>query len=160
MKYSDAPLGVLTSMVLLWRSWPYVSFLVDLFVLLTEYRLLVYLTSMLTKKTPLSLARLDEIFSALSNAKRREMVLNLSFRPSTVGQLADEYGLSLPAIHRHIRVLEDAQLLQRKKVGRTNFVAIKRTALRQAQEWLGQFHLEWGSDQETLENVIDQINQK
>ena len=108
--------------------------------------------------SPLSTARLDEIFGALGNAQRRQIVLTLAFRPSTVGQLASEQSLSLPAIHRHIRVLESAQLLQRKKVGRTNFVAIRRVALQQAQGWLSQFRVEWGNDQETLENFIGQFS--
>jgi len=90
--------------------------------------------------------QLDGIFTALSNCKRRDMITTLSFRPATVGQLASEHSVSLPAIHRHIRVLEDAELIQRKKVGRTNFIAIKRSGLLQAQVWLGGFHATWGSD--------------
>ena len=116
---------------------------------------------MLTESIPQEVAPadLDEVFGALGNAKRRDMVLTLAFRPTTVGQLAKELHLSLPSIHRHIRVLEDAQLIQRKKVGRTNFVAIKRSSLQQAQQWLGQYHAEWGNDQETLENFINRFSE-
>ena len=84
------------------------------------------------------------------------MILTLSFRPATVGQLAEEHRISLPAIHKHIRILEDAQLIQRRKVGRTNFVAINRQGMRDAQTWLMQFNPHWGSDQETLETFINQ----
>jgi DNA-binding transcriptional ArsR family regulator len=101
--------------------------------------------------------QLDAIFSALANTKRRGMITTLAFRPATVGQLAEEYILSLPAIHKHIRVLEDADLIQRKKVGRTNFVAIKRQGLLAAQSWLGEFKAYWGSDKETLENYIHHL---
>jgi DNA-binding transcriptional ArsR family regulator len=97
---------------------------------------------------------LDAVYSALSNAKRRGMVTTLSFRPATVGQLAEEHQLSLPAIHKHIRVLEDAAIIQRRKVGRTNYVAILRPGLQQAQGWIGTFRTTWGSDRETLENYI------
>jgi DNA-binding transcriptional ArsR family regulator len=101
-----------------------------------------------------SSTKLDATFSALGHSKRRGMVYVLSFRPATVTQLANEFELSLPAIHKHIRVLENAQLIQRKKVGRTNFVALDRKSLRAAQDWILQFHTEWGNDEETLENYI------
>ncbi|HSX06316.1 MAG TPA: winged helix-turn-helix domain-containing protein [Candidatus Saccharimonadia bacterium] len=103
---------------------------------------------------------LDAVFAALSNDKRRDIVQTLSFRPATVSQLAEEHHLSLPSIHRHIRALEEAQLLQRRKVGRTNFVALKRTALAAAQAYIAQYQLGWGHDDETLENYIDALSNK
>ena len=98
--------------------------------------------------------KLDAVFTALGNTKRRGMVETLSYRPATVSQLAEEYDLSLPAIHKHIIILEDAALIQRKKVGRTNFIALKREGLVLAQEWLQGFAPHWGNDAETLENFI------
>jgi len=97
---------------------------------------------------------LDAVFAALSNGKRRDIVNTLSFRPATVSQLAEEHKLSLPSIHRHIRRLEAAQILRRRKRGRTNFVALQRTSLAVAQAWMMQYHLEWGNDDEALENYI------
>jgi len=99
-------------------------------------------------------ANLDFTFAALAHAKRRDIIATLAFRPATVSQLAEEYAISLPAIHKHIRTLEEAQLIQRKKVGRTNFVAINRDGLRLAQTWIMQYRADWGSNQETLENYI------
>jgi DNA-binding transcriptional ArsR family regulator len=98
--------------------------------------------------------QLDNVFAALAHSKRRDMVHALSFRPATVTQLAKEYDLSLPAIHKHIRSLEKAELIHRKKVGRTNFVALNHASLRLIQTWSGQYRTEWGSDEETLENYI------
>lgn len=97
---------------------------------------------------------LSHIFNALGHAKRRGIINTLAFRPATVSQLADEYRLSLPAIHKHIRVLESAQLIRRKKVGRTNFVALDKRSLHVAQEWIMQYRTDWGNDSETLENYI------
>jgi len=101
--------------------------------------------------------QLDLLYSALSHQKRRAMLLTLSFRPATVGQLATEHDLSLPAIHKHIRIMEEAELIQRKKVGRTNFVAIRRSGVLAAQAWLNQFKAYWGSDAETLENYLSSL---
>ena len=99
-----------------------------------------------------SSAELDTIFFALSNAKRREIIRSLAIQASTVGKLANELHISLPSIHRHIRDLEAAGLLHRKKVGRTNFLAIRRAGLSQAKAWMQEFQLEWGNDQESLDN--------
>ncbi len=103
---------------------------------------------------------LDAVFLALGNEKRRAILRTLSYRPATVGQLAEEHGLSLPSIHRHIRALEDAGLLQRRKVGRVNFVAIRRASLAAAQDWIMAYHLEYGHDDETLENYIAGLTAK
>jgi DNA-binding transcriptional ArsR family regulator len=100
---------------------------------------------------------LDSIFTAIGHAKRRGIIESLSFRPATVSQLAEEHAISLPGIHKHIRILEDAQLIQRKKVGRTNFVAIQRSGLKEMQAWVRQFHPYWGNDRETLENYIEKF---
>lgn len=97
---------------------------------------------------------LDTIFSALSHKKRRGIVHELSLHPATVKQLADAHQLSLPAIHKHIRLLEEAQLIRRKKAGRTNFVALNKKSLGTAQDWMMQYQTGWGNDQETLENYI------
>jgi DNA-binding transcriptional ArsR family regulator len=67
-------------------------------------------------------------------------------------------GLSLPAIHRHIKVLENAKMVLRKKVGRTNFLALNRTSLLALQEWVIQYYAYWGSDDETLENYAQYLD--
>jgi len=99
---------------------------------------------------------LDGVLTALGNAKRREILLSLALRPSTVGQLAKEHGLSLPSIHRHVRDLEQSGLVLRKKVGRTNFIAFRRAGMLEVQAWLQQFNAYWGNDEETLENYISE----
>ena len=101
--------------------------------------------------------QLDELFTALSNSKRRDIVGLLALHPATVKQLADREDLSLPAIHKHIRLLESSGLIVRKKVGRTNFVALRRTGLKQVQNWAQQFRTDWGNDKETLENYITSL---
>jgi DNA-binding transcriptional ArsR family regulator len=98
--------------------------------------------------------QLDTIFEAFGHGKRRGIVMTLAYRPATVSQLADEHDLSLPAIHKHIRLLEKAQLIQRKKVGRNSFVAFDRDGMNLAQAWVMQFNTAWGNNQETLDNYI------
>ncbi len=95
---------------------------------------------------------LSRVFEALANEHRREIIYTLGLQPSSISQLASMRGLSLPAIHKHIRVLEEAEMVIRKKIGRTNFLGLNRGPLRGLQDWVGQFHPYWGSERESLEN--------
>jgi DNA-binding transcriptional ArsR family regulator len=106
----------------------------------------------------MTLQELDPIFDALANEHRRAIVLAVALRPHSISQLAADRGLSLPAIHKHVRVLEAAGLLLRKKVGRTNFLALRRAPLRDLQTWVEQFHPYWGDDRETLDNYVRSMN--
>lgn len=95
---------------------------------------------------------LDLVFEAFANRHRREIVYVLGLQPHSISQLAEMRGLSLPAIHKHIKVLEEADMVVRKKIGRTNFLTLNRKSLRGLQEWLAQFQTHWGHEDETLEN--------
>ena len=97
---------------------------------------------------------LNDAFEALANVRRRSLVYRLSLRPASISELAKEERISLPAIHKHIKILERAKLVQRKKSGRTNFLAIDRTALRELSRWIYQYHAYWGDNKETLENYV------
>ena len=109
--------------------------------------------------TSYQLPQLDSVFAALAHPKRRGMVNTLSLQPSTVGQLARDFDVSLPAIHKHVRIMEQAGLIVRKKVGRTNFIALKVGALVAAQAWISQYHTAWGTDAATLDNYIARMRE-
>ena len=101
---------------------------------------------------------LDNVFEALANKHRREIIYVLSLQPCSIHQLASMRGLSLPAIHKHIKVLEKGGMIIRKKIGRTNFLALNRESLRGLQDWLMQYHAYWGSSEETLENYAQYLD--
>jgi DNA-binding transcriptional ArsR family regulator len=109
--------------------------------------------------TPLDSPQLDTVFGALANQKRRSIVHDLALQPSTVGQLARRHDLSLPAIHKHVRTLEEAKLIIRKKAGRTNFIALDQSTLKQTQQWLMQYKTNWGTTSATLENYISRMQE-
>jgi DNA-binding transcriptional ArsR family regulator len=100
---------------------------------------------------------LDDVLEALANKHRREMVYVLGLQPCAISQLADMRQLSLPAIHKHVKVLEKAGLVTRKKTGRTTYLTLDRAAMRGLQDWLGQFHTYWGSDEASLANYSDHL---
>ena len=81
--------------------------------------------------------------------------------PAPLGRYAvlGNHDLSLPAIHKHIRTLEEAGLILRKKSGRTNYVALKAGGLTVVQSWIRQYHTAWASDDATLENYIARMRE-
>jgi DNA-binding transcriptional ArsR family regulator len=95
---------------------------------------------------------LDRLFGALANRHRREMTRLLGLQPYSISGLAAIRGLSLPAINKHVGVLEEAGLVRRRKLGRTTFLTLDRGSILTVQAWLGEFHAYWGTEKETLEN--------
>ena len=100
---------------------------------------------------------LDIIFEALANKHRREIIYVLSLGPCSISKLAFLRNLSLPAIHKHIEILEKGGLILRKKIGQTNFLTLNRAALRGLQDWVMQYHTYWGNDEATLENYAQYL---
>lgn len=98
---------------------------------------MIYLTNKLTIMTaPENTPDLDNVFEALAHKHRREIVYVLSLGPCSISKLAFLRNLSLPAIHKHIEVLEKAGLVTRRKIGQTNFLTLNPQALSGLQDWL------------------------
>ena len=108
---------------------------------------------------PYDSPQLDSILDALANQKRRGIIHDLSLQPLSVGKLASYQSLSLPAIHKHIKILENANLISKRKVGRTNFVTLNTQTLGLAKAWVSQYHTEWGGSNATLDNYISRMNE-
>ena len=91
---------------------------------------------------------LDLVFHALSDPTRREILRMLTRGELTVGKLADPFKMSLAAVSKHIKVLEEAGLLMRARDGRIHRCTMNAGPLRQAQDvirfyqefWEGRFH--------------------
>jgi DNA-binding transcriptional ArsR family regulator len=79
---------------------------------------------------------LDRVFEALANKHRREIIYVVSLEPCSISKLAFLRNLSLPAIHKHIDVLEKGGMVTRRKIGQTNFLTLNRESLRGLQDWL------------------------
>lgn len=97
------------------------------------------------------------MFDALANEHRREIIRLLALQARSIGELAQLRDLSLPAIHKHVRALEDAEMIRRRKIGRTNLLALERDPLTHLQEWMEQFHPWWGTDEESLVNYAEYL---
>jgi DNA-binding transcriptional ArsR family regulator len=79
---------------------------------------------------------LDIIFEALAHKHRREIIYVLSLGPCSISKLAFLRNLSLPAIHKHIEILEKGGMVTRRKIGQTNFLTLNQASLSGLQDWL------------------------
>ncbi len=102
----------------------------------------------------------DDVFDALANEHRREIIRALSLQPHSISQLAAFRGLSLPAIHKHVRELEKAGMVTRRKTGRTNYLSLNRTPLRDLRGWVDQFQPWWGTDAESLDTYTAYLDRE
>lgn len=78
----------------------------------------------------------DNVIKALANKHRREIIYIVSLGPCSISKLAFLRNLSLPAIHKHIEILEKGGMVIRRKIGQTNFLTLNRTSLCGLQDWL------------------------
>lgn len=86
---------------------------------------------------------LDLVFGALSDATRRGMLAQLSEGEMNVSALSKPYPMSQPAISKHLRVLEQAGLIERAKRGRENIVRVKSEPAEQAAQWIDYYAQFW-----------------
>jgi len=86
------------------------------------------------------LAALDAVVAALAHPARRQILLTIHFRgAATAGEIAARFAHKWPTTTRHLRVLEDAGLVQQQKRGRTRLYTVERGRLGLVSEWLGWF---------------------
>lgn len=79
---------------------------------------------------------LDAVLSALGDPVRRRIVEHLSEGPSAVQPLADRFDITRPAISRHLRILVEAGVVQRRASGRENHYHVELEAVQQVERWL------------------------
>jgi len=97
---------------------------------------------------------LDGVFGALADPTRRRIVERLARRASTVGEIASEFPISQPAISRHVRVLEEAGLLERRIEGRLHYCALSPQAVERAARWLDRQRAYWNASLDRLETLL------
>lgn len=99
--------------------------------------------------------RLDRIFFALSDPTRRAIVGRLAAGPATIGELAAPFPISLPAVSKHVKILERAGLVSRQVRGRQHHCDLDPGALGEARDWLGFYRDFWRSRLDELESFLD-----
>jgi DNA-binding transcriptional ArsR family regulator len=79
---------------------------------------------------------IDRTFSALADPTRRGVLERLARGSATITELAEPFGISLTGMKKHVRVLEDAELVATEKVGRTRRCTLGPQRLENVQEWI------------------------
>ena len=101
-------------------------------------------------------APLDRTFTALSDPTRRALLARLSERELSVGELAEPFAMSLPAVMKHLDVLCGAGLITRSKTGRTVACRLCAGPMEEAMEWLGRYQRFWSESFDRLAAFVEE----
>ncbi|HUS30677.1 MAG TPA: metalloregulator ArsR/SmtB family transcription factor [Kofleriaceae bacterium] len=107
----------------------------------------------------LFVASLDTTFSAISDPTRRAILDRLSRGPARVTDVAEPFAMSLAAVSKHIKVLEDAGLVRRAKNGREHTLELEAAPLREAAQWTSGYQQFWTERLDRLEAFFKQRKQ-
>jgi DNA-binding transcriptional ArsR family regulator len=94
--------------------------------------------------------RLDLLFGALADRTRRALVARLTHSSASISQLAEPFRMSLPAVSKHLRVLERAGLVQRTVEGRVHRCTLDPGPLHDAERWLNDYEALWHHQLDSL----------
>lgn len=101
---------------------------------------------------------LDNIFHALANQYRRDILKRASSQEQTAKALANLYGLTIAAITKHFGVLEQAGLIQTEKRGKERFARLSNVGFMSATEWLNYYDQFWNDHLDSLTRHLEAAN--
>ncbi|MGI8958976.1 MAG: ArsR/SmtB family transcription factor [Bryobacteraceae bacterium] len=104
--------------------------------------------------------QLDRVFHALSDRTRRALIGRLAAGPSIVTELAAPFDMSLPAVSKHLKVLEAARLVDRAVEGRIHRCSLTAEPLHQAELWLDCYRSFWDDTLGALARYVERDNKR
>src|SRR5262249_44809958 len=108
----------------------------------------------MVKYTP----RLNELFAALADPTRRRILEHLATGTQCVTELAEPHDMSLPAVSKHLRVLEDAGLIRRQRNGRVHQLKLEAAPMREASQWIEKYRQFWEGSLDALADYLEKTN--
>ena len=102
--------------------------------------------------------RFDVVFAALSDPTRRSIVRRLADGEATVLELAELFPISLPAISRHLKVLEGAGLISRGREAQWRPCRLEASPLKAVDGWIGKYHKFWEGSFDRMDAYLHQIS--
>lgn len=103
---------------------------------------------------------LDSVFSALADPTRRAILARLALGEASVGELAEPFDISLPAVSRHLKVLENAELIARSKDAQWRRCRLRPAPLKEAADWISQYRKFWEDQLDALADYLDQMKRQ
>jgi len=97
---------------------------------------------------------LSSKFAALSDPTRRAILARLALGEATLSELSKPFDMTIPAVAKHIRVLEDAGLVSRSRQAQMKPVRLEAGALRETAEWLDRYRRFWDASMDRLDAVL------
>ena len=104
--------------------------------------------------------RLSETFAALADPTRRAILARLARGETSVGDLAEPFDISLPAVSRHLKVLEGAGLIEREVDAQWRLCRLKGRPLREAHGWLERYRRFWEESLDRLTEYLEKGNKR
>lgn len=104
--------------------------------------------------------RLDTTFHALADPTRRGMLASLALGDKSIGELGEPFAMSFAGAAKHVKVLENAGLIGRRREGRRQMCTLKAEPLAEAERWLSQWEKFWTVSLDRLEALIEQEREK
>jgi DNA-binding transcriptional ArsR family regulator len=102
---------------------------------------------------------LSRTFAALADPTRRDIVGRLSVADATVNQLAEPYRMSLQAVYKHLRVLEEAGVVSRPPGPQPRIVRLETSALDRMEEWIERYRRRAEERYERLDRVLAELRE-
>jgi len=103
---------------------------------------------------------LSVTFAALADPTRRAILARLAQGEASVGEIAAPFAMSLPAVSKHLGVLERARLIRRRRDAQWRRCALRPEALRAAGDWIGQYERFWTESLDRLADHLEQLNEE
>ncbi len=101
--------------------------------------------------------RLSVVFAALADPTRRAIIARLADGDATVTELAEPFPISLPAISRHLKVLERAGLISRSRSGQWRSSALEAAPLKEATDWMDRYRVFWDASFDRLDAHLRRV---
>src|SRR5580704_17909355 len=109
---------------------------------------------------PMSPERLDATFSALADPTRRAILSRLASGETSVSELAEPFAMSMPAISKHLKVLQRAGLIERAREAQWRPCRLAPAPLKDASEWLERYRRFWEESFDRLEDYLRELQKK
>ena len=96
--------------------------------------------------------KLDDVLEAISHPARRAIMARLAKGPARVTDIAEPFEMSLNAVSKHLKVLEQAELIHREKQGRDHIISFRGERLRLVSRWVHEYERFWNEHLDRLES--------
>jgi DNA-binding transcriptional ArsR family regulator len=103
---------------------------------------------------------LNRTFAALADPTRRLILEHLAHGDRCVTDLARPYSMSLPAVSKHLRILENAGLVSRRRRGRVHSLKLQAAPMKQASQWIEEYRKFWEESFDRLDEYLKQLQTK